>query len=659
MPKLGERFGTPAGKAPPARLLHGRQNLICVEKIPEELRALRRWAYWVEGPEGKVPKNPRTGGNAKCNDPGTWGTFAEACAALNQVDPTSKAGLNFALNGDGIIGVDLDNRRDPGKKAISEWARKIIGRLNSYTEISPSGRGIRIFLRGRLPPHGRHKGQIEVYDRNKFLSVTGRNLTFHGAGDAIQDRSAQLMAWHKEVFGVLYRPTKESKVEVVLNDPPELDEARLRGLFCAKPKAEEIFQGRRVGYDSQSEADLALANCAARAGWEAQEICDLLVAARTNAGEAIKPADYFQRTIAKALEGTNPAPRNGQPPSKLAETLKLLPSGTDEIAIGGDQGEETAEAGSMADVSLLIAGVKYLVREWVPFGMVTMLVGEPGAGKSAFALCALVGPIITRLEWFNGMIGPAEAGDVLWCDTEGTAAITVQRIKNWGLPAERIKVPFPDDPLLSVNLACDEHLARIEAVIGKHQIKLVVIDSLRGAHDGDENNSRVAAVLQQLAKIAERTQAAIVVIHHTRKLAPDEDITANASRGSNALVGMVRTQLGIDRPDPRSAFNRLRMLKENLGLKPKPVGFRIGDTGLEFGEAPQRPKKETQEGNAREWLKQNMEPGKWYWAAKLTKNAEDDGFAETALRRARNELGIVKPHNVKKTAKGWTWRRPE
>src|SRR5438105_11087189 len=87
--------------------------------VPAELRELPDWAYWIESPQGKVPKNPRTGGNAKCNDPATWGTFAEARAALAKLDPAVNAGLSFALNDDGIVGIDLDDCRNPNNKKVS------------------------------------------------------------------------------------------------------------------------------------------------------------------------------------------------------------------------------------------------------------------------------------------------------------------------------------------------------------------------------------------------------------------------------------------------------------------------------------------------------------------------------------------------------------
>jgi len=313
----------------------------------------------------------------------------------------------------------------------------------------------------------------------------------------------------------------------------------------------------------------------------------------------------------------------------------------------------------MADVMKMVDGIRYLVRGWIAYAMLTMILGPPGVGKSAFVLYGLVRTLIMDgLNWFNRMKGPAKRGYVLWCDTEGTAAITIQRIKDWGLPPQRIKVPFEDDPLRSINLEDKSHLDRIEAVVNRYGIRLVVIDSLRGAHSGDENNSRVAEVLQGLATIAERTKAAILVVHHTRKIHPDEEISADSSRGSNAITAMVRSQLAIDKPDEDSEWRRVQMLKENLGLKPRPIGFRVHDKGLEFGQAPERPRKPTRRDDAEDWLQEQMEPGCWYPAKPLLDAATDTGFSTNAVQRARESLGIVKPNNVRKDGKSWRWRLP-
>jgi putative DNA primase/helicase len=122
---------------------------IQADRIPFELRAERRWVCWrYEERDGKPTKVPVTpeGAPAKCNDPSTWTTF-EACVAAATRNGQI-AGIGFVL-GNGFVGVDLDHARDPESGRNRRVGRKIIDRLRSYTEISPSGNG-----------HSRHLSRI-------------------------------------------------------------------------------------------------------------------------------------------------------------------------------------------------------------------------------------------------------------------------------------------------------------------------------------------------------------------------------------------------------------------------------------------------------------------------------------------------------------------
>ena len=86
---------------------------------------------------------------------------------------------------------------------------------------------------------------------------------------------------------------------------------------------------------------------------------------------------------------------------------------------------------SYADLAKTISGIKFLVRPWVPYGMLTGLVAEPKVGKSSFALWSLIAPLITGRSWFTGLPGP-KPGYVLYCDTERSAAVNIDRMKRWG-----------------------------------------------------------------------------------------------------------------------------------------------------------------------------------------------------------------------------------
>lgn len=144
---------------------------------PDELAARPQWVLWRyeerrgETKPTKVPYNARTGERASSTDPLTWSTIGEALAALARY---AMDGIGYVLSPDDpYAGVDLDRCREPASGRIEGWAKAIMRRLDSYTEISPSGTGLRIFVRGTLPPHGRRKGKIEVYCQARFLTITG------------------------------------------------------------------------------------------------------------------------------------------------------------------------------------------------------------------------------------------------------------------------------------------------------------------------------------------------------------------------------------------------------------------------------------------------------------------------------------------------------
>lgn len=149
-----------------------------IQNIPEELRRLNQWVNWKpeirDNKITKIPLNPHTLKNAMTNDPATWGRFEQAITNLNK---QGIAGIGVVVTErDPFTGIDLDKCRNPETGEIEAWALRIIETISSYSEISPSGTGIRIFVKAKLPEGMRKKGRIEIYDSGRFFTVTGRVL---------------------------------------------------------------------------------------------------------------------------------------------------------------------------------------------------------------------------------------------------------------------------------------------------------------------------------------------------------------------------------------------------------------------------------------------------------------------------------------------------
>ncbi len=154
--------------------------------IPPQLRARKAWICWRrDNKGGKIPVNPHTGKAASTTNPATWGAFEDALRAY-RASPAKLAGVGFVFTeADPFAGVDLDDvLDDDGNLAPS--AAKIVERFQgTYVEVSPSGRGLKVYLIGRKPDGPCRRGNIEVYDRGRFFAVTGER--WPGAGCDVTD----------------------------------------------------------------------------------------------------------------------------------------------------------------------------------------------------------------------------------------------------------------------------------------------------------------------------------------------------------------------------------------------------------------------------------------------------------------------------------------
>ncbi len=180
----------------------GTNMMVKPDNIPAALKERRQWVLWRDeapktGKKGKAPYQ-LNGHHARDDDPATWASFEQCLEAYRSRKRYDGIGFVFSPDDD-FIGVDLDGCRDPLTGAVNEQARAIIAHLDSYTEVSPSGRGIHVLVRGRLPGVRRRKGDIEVYDGGRYFTVTGNRV--EGTPPKIERRQEALNSFYHEVFG--------------------------------------------------------------------------------------------------------------------------------------------------------------------------------------------------------------------------------------------------------------------------------------------------------------------------------------------------------------------------------------------------------------------------------------------------------------------------
>lgn len=227
------------------------------ENIPDELKVRPQWICWQgkqldNGKLSKIPVDPKTGQAASTTDSTTWGEFAEA---LDNHRSGKADGIGFVFTKDDpYFGIDLDGCVNANGKPET-WFVGIVKLLRTYTEITVSRRGLHIIGRGKLPPGGRRKGQIEMYDEGRSFVMTGDILPKDDFRQ-IRDRSAEIITLHKQIFGgngqsIKTMPQPESPPVDIITKAMN---AKNGGTFS------KLWRGDFSGYPSQSEADQALCN---------------------------------------------------------------------------------------------------------------------------------------------------------------------------------------------------------------------------------------------------------------------------------------------------------------------------------------------------------------------------------------------------------------
>src|SRR3974390_890585 len=154
-------------------------------RLPAALTPLMRRARWVAWRRrhngAKLPYQPRRPGSyALITDETTWGSYEQAARAAERIN----GGVGYVI-GDHIAALDLDDVRNAQTGVLAPWAKDLVKDADTYTEVTPSGEGVRIIGYG----HGgyvhrvlkRSPGKLEIYrDCPRYITVTGHQIGASG-----------------------------------------------------------------------------------------------------------------------------------------------------------------------------------------------------------------------------------------------------------------------------------------------------------------------------------------------------------------------------------------------------------------------------------------------------------------------------------------------
>ena len=268
------------------------------DNLPAACKELRHWILWKtamrDGRLTKIPIRADSGLNAESDDLTTWTTFDKVREAFEKGRGGALGvGFVFARSSE-ISGVDLDHCRDPSTGQIDAWAKAYLDRLNSYSEISPSGAGLHVLVKGSIPVTGADGGRqkklkgegyrpdaaIEMYSAKRFFTMTGNVLPEYPQG--VESRQDELMGIYEEIFGKVKPDVKAilaGEVEAIRTSPKgnrkeQVNEsARVLGKFVS------------TGLLKASEVIAALSSTLERSGIDEDEILSIILAGLHDAQE--------------------------------------------------------------------------------------------------------------------------------------------------------------------------------------------------------------------------------------------------------------------------------------------------------------------------------------------------------------------------------------
>jgi hypothetical protein len=528
------------------------------EAIPAELRRRDQWVVWAyQDRGGKPTKVPMgVGGElASSTDPATWSSFQVALRAAEQMDA---AGVGFVFTPDDpYCGIDLDDCLIDGKPTSRAWS--LIDELGTYCEVSPSGKGVKLFGRGSKPGAKcrtrKVEGmrEIELYDQGRFFTVTGNRLPGTPAGIATID--AELDELYRRLFG----DASPAPPPPVATHPAIDDQAVIERIArsAAGPKFGRLWRGDIGEYaDDRSRADAAL--CAMLAFWvggDADRVDGLFRLSglmRPKWDERRGQTTYGRMTVEGAV---GVCTKHYTPRSvSIAVEPAPTPQPTDDALSEFDAELEEIVAGRRRSIPWPWPCVTRLTRSLLP-GTLTIVCGSPGATKSFLLLEAAaywheVGatPALLALEdgrayHLRRALAQRERNgrltDMDWLESHGAEASAIRaRHEGWLAAFGRCLYEPPEEGMFTHDQAI--RWAEERARDGHRVVAIDPISMLDADGDVWKEDKRLIAALK---KTAERHHVSIVAVTHPRKGA--QGVEMDDVSGGTAVTRFAQTVLWL------------------------------------------------------------------------------------------------------------------
>ena len=200
------------------------------EHIPAALRELDQWVCIRS--DSKVPMKAWACEAASSTDPETWASFATVCRAVSEGYYDD---IGFVFNDNEIIGIDIDIGYDEDG-FLSSIASDILGKCQSYTERSRSGRGFHVLVRGTLPFNGKNNlNGVEIYKTCRYFIMTGDTMLYRNIAENQEAIDYVVEKYFPETLRTKSDDLPSGRVYVPVWEKPSNRTIRLRPLYPRIP----------------------------------------------------------------------------------------------------------------------------------------------------------------------------------------------------------------------------------------------------------------------------------------------------------------------------------------------------------------------------------------------------------------------------------------
>jgi archaellum biogenesis ATPase FlaH len=504
--------------------------------IPEAFTSRPNWVLWnyktVNGRKTKVPIQP-SGMYAKSNDPSTWSTFNDVLEAVERPD-SAFAGIGWCVPLDGDIhywGIDVDDAIDPETGDLSTWPDATIQpeelwNQPTYTEITPSGAGFRLFFICDSQVTGGNKKDfgsrnqrtdkvpgVEFYSSGRFFTFTGNKR--EGAPCLVADGNQIAKAIHAQVFGKVEKPALKPAqpenhcVELASAVSDYILELAIDIAAWRKPDTSRhnlmfSLSGLLVSLDWQHERIVGLYSSLIALFLEQDAQYDVGLNLHKQ-GENLEKV--FARVNSNLVVPGWKALREFFDPAGFTKLEARLKAETKSHHSSSSRVEDVlAMLRSQHLTKRNAPEFVYLIEPEIVQGTITLVSGKPGCGKTTLIMkwCKEIAESGTNVLYLN-----KDNPEIVFHDRNERLGGLPDNFLVWGLWNRQETGEYCEPPELNSPL--------LDELIRKLAPCLVVVDTFRAFSSGDENdNGAVSEFLKPLRKWT-GYGATAMVIHHQDK----------------------------------------------------------------------------------------------------------------------------------------------